>query len=252
MRLAELQGYFTWLLDGDLVISGIFAGGPVSVQRAVQVHRATIESGFVRVLALGYPTVEALVGTEFFERMALDYRDTSSPEADATLAQFGKGFTSFVAEYAHVQNLPYLADVARLDQAVEHCQGADDDREQFFIDVAVSLELPKSLTLLALAFPAVEIRAAIFDEDVGALENLDIAPRRRAAVVWRSGRNVIVSPLAPSAMKFLASLKAGRTPDVALAAAADEQPSDVLTTLQTDVFAATFARVCPSHEKVKS
>ncbi|MFA6115277.1 MAG: putative DNA-binding domain-containing protein [Sphingomonas sp.] len=250
MRLTELQVHFAELLEGGIDIPGIFASGPVPIGRALEVHRATIGNGFMRVLALGYPTVEALVGAGFFERMALDYHDTPSLRMDAALADYGKAFPGFAAGYAPVQSLPYLADVARLDRAVDHCQGAEAANERFVIDETVSLELPRSLRLLALAFPAVEIRAAIFDGDDGALGKLDITPRRRAAAVWRSGRSVVVSPMAPSAMRFLATLKAGATPDAALAAAAGEQPADVLTTLQTDVFAAAFARVRPSHEKV--
>lgn len=250
MRLTELQVHFAELLEGGAAIPGIFASGPVPIGRALEVHRATIESGFVRVLALGYPTVEALVGADFFGRVALDYHDTPASRRDPTLADYGQAFPGFVTDYAAVQSLPYLADVARLDQAVDRCQGAEDASEPFIIDETVSLELPRSLTLLAMAFPAVEIRAAVFNGDDGALGKLDIAPHRRAAAVWRSGRSVVVSPMAPSAMRFLATLKAGAAPDAALAAAACEQPADVLTTLQTDVFAAAFARVRPSHEKV--
>lgn len=251
MRLAELQTQFVAMLDGDTDISSIFALGPVPISRAFEVHRITIASAFIRVLAICYPTVEALVGAEFFERMALDYRDTRL-EMDATLRGYGKAFGCFVAGYEHARGLPYLADVARLDWAVDQCQAAEDDFEHFAIDQSVSLELSTSLTLLTLSFPATQIRAAIFDNDEDALAALDMSACRRAAAVWRAGRNVIVSSLALSAFGFLTALKAGATPDDALAAAAaaNEHPADVLRTLQTDVFAAAFARVRHHNNKV--
>jgi len=251
MRLAELQSRFVALVESAADDPGIFAPGPVPLRHALDVHRGTIESGFARVLSLGYPTVEALVGVGFFEHMARDYHDTG-PQSDATLACYGAGFATFVASFEHAAGLPYLSDIALLDHAVERCQGAKDDHELFAIDTSVSLGLPTSLILLALAFPAAEIRAAIFDNDDDALATLDIAPRRRAAAVWRSGRSVMVKSIAPSAMRFLTALKSGATPDAALAAAAAEQPADILETLQTDVFAAPFAQVRPHPQEAES
>jgi hypothetical protein len=249
MYLGELQARFLSLLDGGAASAGLFAAGPVEICRALDVHRSTIATGFIRALAIGYPTVEALVGAEFFERMALDYHHLC-PEADATLEDYGKCFPCFVANGDQIHRLPYLGDVASLDQAVEQAQRAEDVFERFAIDRAVSLDLPKSLNLLLLAFPATEIRAAIFDNDERALETLDIAPRRRAAAIWRSGRTVTVSPIAPSAAVFLATLKSGGAADAALAAAAAEEPADVLETLKSEVFAAPFACVQPHSAKV--
>ena len=250
MRLRELQDRFMSLLEDGSETADLFAAGPVGIFRALEVHRSTISTGFIRALAIGYPTVEALVGAEFFERMALDYHHVC-PEADATLGDYGKCFPCFVAARDHVHRLPYLGDVALLDQAVDQSQRAADIYERFVIDPAVSIDLPKSLTLLQLAFPATEIRAAIFDNDEQALEALDIGRRRRAAAIWRSGRSVVVSSIAPSAAIFLAALKSGGTADAALAAAVAEQPNDVLATLQSDVFAAAFAHVHPHNDKVE-
>lgn len=251
MRLADLQARFAALLQGGADTGGLFASGPVEICRALEVHRSTVTSAFIRALAIGYPTVEALVGAEFFERMARDYRRVC-PEADATLGDYGKCFPCFVAARENVHGLPYLGDVALLDQAVDQSQRAGDRHERFAIDPAVSLDLPKSLTLLTLAFPATEIRSAIYDNDEGTLETLDIAPRRRAAAIWRSGRNVVVSSIAPSAAIFLAALRSGEAADAALAAAAAEEPGDVLATLRSEVFAAPFARVHAHNDKVPS
>jgi hypothetical protein len=245
MRLAEFQALFPTLLGGGAATEGLFESGPVQICHALNVHRSTITSGFIRALAIGYPTVEQLVGTEFFERIALDYHHVC-PNADATLADYGRCFPCFVAAKEQIHRLPYLRDVALLDHAVDQAQRADDEHDRFAIDPAVSLALPKSLKPIFLTFPAAEIRAAIFDNNENAFERLDVSPCRRAAAVWRSGRNVIVSSIAPSAAAFLATLKAGGTTDAALEAAAAEQPADVLSDLQSDVFAAAFARVHPN------
>lgn len=250
MRLGEVQARFAALLEGGTGPEGLFASGPVEICQALGVHRSTIATGFIRALATGYPTVEALVGTEFFERMALDYHQVC-PSADATLSDYRKCFPCFLAAMEHVHGLPYLADVARLDRAVDRCQHADNNRERFLIDPAISLDLPKSLALLPLTFPAADIRAAIVDNDHRALETLDAVRRPRAAAIWRAGRIVIVSSLAPSAAIFLAELKSGVAVDAALAAAAAQQPADVLSTLQFEVFAAPFARVHLHSDKVE-
>lgn len=251
MRLADLQARFAALLDGGTDTGRLFASGPVEIRRALEVHRSTVTSAFIRALAIAYPTVEALVGTAFFERMALDYHQVC-PEADATLCDYGNCFPCFVAAQEDAHRLPYLGDVALLDQAVDQSQRAGDRYERFAIDLAVSVDLPKSLSVLTLAFPATEIRAAVYDNDERALETLDIAPRRRAAAIWRSGRNVVVSSIAPAAAVFIAALKSGEEPDAALAAAAAEDPANVLATLQSEVFGAPFARVHAHNDKVAS
>lgn len=246
VRLAELQSRFAAIVTGDGGDPAMFAAAPVPIERALDVHRATIESGFARALALAFPTVEALVGPELFRVIAFDYH-LSRPETEPTLGRYGLGFADFLVDYDPVRALAYLPDVARLDLAIERCQMARDGVEPFAIDPAVSIELPSSLAFLLSDFPVENIRWAIFAGDDHALAELDMIPGTRAIAVWRSGRAVLVDALPPAAAGFVTALMAGATADDALASTVGEHGPDILPVIRNHVFASRFARVRPQN-----
>jgi hypothetical protein len=81
------------------------------------IHRHHIASSLVKVLASTFPTVRALVGADFFGQAARAFVAVELP-TQPVLAEYGAGFPGFVATYAPAAALPYLADVARLDWAL--------------------------------------------------------------------------------------------------------------------------------------
>lgn len=106
--LAEFQHNFAnaVLADGSL--------DPVSRLRGFAVYRNTSARGAVEALRATYPTVEMLVGNEMFTQVALDYR-IENPPAVPVLSDYGSGFGNFLARQPWTCELPYLADVAKLD-----------------------------------------------------------------------------------------------------------------------------------------
>jgi len=244
VQLAELQSRFTAMVAAGGGPHHLFAAAPVPLERALEVHRATIEGGFARALALAFPTVEALVGPDFFRAMAFDYH-LSGPESEATLSRYGLGFADFLATYGPVRALTYLPDAARLDLAIERCQAADDTKIRLAIDQTVSIELPSSLTFLVSDFPVEKIRWIVFAGDYGKLSEIDMSPTSRAIATWRSGRAVMVDELPPLAARFVMALMSGVTAHDALLSVADEHGPEIFSIIQNHVFASRFARVRP-------
>jgi hypothetical protein len=80
------------------------------------VYQNTVMKGLVDVLRANYPTVEQLVGTEWFESAALLCAREHLPEQPA-LAMYGASFAAFIDAPAAAQGLHYLSSVARLDRA---------------------------------------------------------------------------------------------------------------------------------------
>jgi hypothetical protein len=80
------------------------------------IYRNNVHRGLCDALAAAYPTVEKLVGQEFFHALAQQFvvSETSRP---GSLALYGAGFAKFVAEHEALASLGYLADVARLERA---------------------------------------------------------------------------------------------------------------------------------------
>jgi hypothetical protein len=82
---------------------------------ALRVHRNTTMKGLVDALAANYPTVAQLVGDEWFKACALEYI-RKHPARSPVLALYGEHFAAFLAAFAPAAELPYLADVARIDR----------------------------------------------------------------------------------------------------------------------------------------
>ena len=82
--------------------------------QAFAVYRNTSARGAVEALRAAYPTVDMLVGEDMFTQVALDYRREQRPTSPV-LSEYGSHFAAFLARQPWTCELPYLADVARLD-----------------------------------------------------------------------------------------------------------------------------------------
>ena len=238
-------------LQGDMaqgLLSGRYGAleaqvliGPVSAAEALGLHRNTVLYGLTNALRLGFPTVDALVGEDFFDQAALAYIE-EAPPAHACLDLYGEGFADFLAAYAFAADLPYLADVARLDRAVEQVGGQAIGGDGVTLDLGeASLTLDASLRVLRLTHPAAAIRDAVDDGDDEALGRVDLEPRPYAHALWRLPAGAAMRPLSAASAAFLTALLDGAEADQALSAALAE--SEDLTPLQSEIFAAPFARL---------
>lgn len=82
--------------------------------QAFAVYCNTSARGAVEALRASYPTVDMLVGEEMFTQAALDYR-REQPPIGPVLSDYGAQFPGFLTSQPWTCELPYLADVARLD-----------------------------------------------------------------------------------------------------------------------------------------
>lgn len=86
----------------------------IAAAARLRVYRHHVFHSLVTALAATFSTVHALVGEDFFRGLARGFVATSLP-TQPVLAEYGAGFADFVAAYAPARDLPYLADMARLD-----------------------------------------------------------------------------------------------------------------------------------------
>lgn len=245
--LAQLQSQWaqgllagrTGPLEADILI------GPVTAAEALSVHRNTALGGLVNALRLTCPTVDALVGEAFFDQAALAFIE-DAPPAGAWLTGYGAGFADFLGAYAFAADLPYLADVARLDAAIE-AVGADAvGRDGLELDLGEALlTLDASLRVLSLLYPAAAIRDAIEAGDDEAMATIDLTPHPHALALWRRAQGAATRPLSRLPAAFLAAILDGCDVEAVLAAA---HPDD-LAALQAEVFAAPFARITAKLEE---
>ena len=90
------------------------------------VYRNTVMKGCVDALQANYPAVERLVGEEWLRAAAAIYARAELPSHPMLLA-YGAGFAEFLRTFAPAAELPYLADVARLDRFWSEAHTARDE-----------------------------------------------------------------------------------------------------------------------------
>ncbi|WP_242140628.1 DNA-binding domain-containing protein [Sphingomonas sp. TREG-RG-20F-R18-01] len=79
------------------------------------VYRNTSLSAAIDALAANYPRIEALLGPAAFSEIALEYTRAYRPDTPL-LATYGTSFAAYLDAHPIRTELPYLADVARIDR----------------------------------------------------------------------------------------------------------------------------------------
>ncbi|QQS13228.1 MAG: putative DNA-binding domain-containing protein [Rhodospirillales bacterium] len=123
--LLDVQRAFrTHILDGDApdlaarVVADRIDGGA-----RLAVYRHHVLTSLAAALAATFATVERVVGSGFFGALARRHV-VAHPPAAPVLAEYGAAFPAFVAADPACATLPYLADVARLDWALNRAYNA--------------------------------------------------------------------------------------------------------------------------------
>lgn len=84
-------------------------------QPGFAVYRNTVMKGCIDALQANYPTVERVVGEEWLRAAAGVFARAHLP-SQPSLLLYGKEFPQFLAAFEPAQEIPYLADVARVDR----------------------------------------------------------------------------------------------------------------------------------------
>jgi hypothetical protein len=92
---------------------------------AMAVYRNTVIHGAVEALAANYPVVIQIVGAEMFEAIAVDFVAAHPPHTPV-LVLYGAEFAEWIEQQPWASDLPYVADVARVERLhVESLTSAD-------------------------------------------------------------------------------------------------------------------------------
>lgn len=104
------------LLDpGSDIPQGLVTPDGRPAARRFGIYRNNVAVSLVNALSEVFPTVQNLVGEEFFRAMAHDYlRD--NPPTSRLLFEYGATFPAFLERFEPVAELPFLADVALLER----------------------------------------------------------------------------------------------------------------------------------------
>ena len=134
--LGRFQDDFVLAVHGGEVHDGPVAA--LVTQPGFAVYRNTIMKGCIDALQANYPCIERLVGTEWLRAAAAVYVDRSLP-VDSRLLGYGHDFADFIGAFEPAKELPYLANVARLDRLWTEAHIAADEP---LLDAALIASLP--------------------------------------------------------------------------------------------------------------
>lgn len=191
----------------------------------LRIYRNTAFSVLTDALRLVYPAVSRLVGMDFFDGAAALFIRRHPPR-DAYLGNYGAEFAKFLAGFKPAESVPYLADVARFEWALNIAANTLDAAA---IDVAALGAIEpaehgalrftphRSLTLLYLQYPADSIADAVMAGDDAAMAAIDLSSGPVRLVVHRGLGGVEAQRLSEGEWRLTESLCAGKSLATAIA-----------------------------------
>jgi hypothetical protein len=127
--LRELQSRLARSLLEDFKArppAGLVAGDAARAAARFMIHRGNVVESLANALGHTYPAVKAIAGEANFRVLAAGFVRARPPRKPELMA-YGGGFPEFVAGHAAaMRDFPYLADLARLEWAMNEVYFADD------------------------------------------------------------------------------------------------------------------------------
>jgi hypothetical protein len=184
------------------------------------VYRNNVVMGLVRALETRFPATRNVVGEEFFAAMARVFV-TRRPPRSPLLMFYGDDLADFIAGFEPAADIPYLADVARIEAARTRAYHAADATA---IDPArLQSVTPDALAQMRVKLhPSAEIVRSVHPVvTIWAMNSGEIEPapigdwRPQDALVLRAGLDVEVRELRAGGAAFLRTLAQGQPLGVA-------------------------------------
>ena len=214
--LLELQEhcYRAFMLDDSTALQLAVRNNGVSAEHRIQIYQNNARETFRKALLASYPVIERLVGSECFAGLALKYM-REHPSRSGDLQGFGTGFADFLTEVYENTRFSYLADVARLEWALEevHLEPNEELLEPAELSTVSEADHPtlvfrlrKAVRLVRSPFPVLSIWRA---NQPGADTRIDLDKGAEQVAVLRSGDDLKMHPLDPDSFALATSFAHG-------------------------------------------
>ncbi len=179
MKLSQLQNNFSkHLLHEAVDIDALDITGPFPPEQLLGLYRNNFYMSFRDYLLACFPSVEALVGDEFFEQLTKAFTRDKSLEC-ASIEYYGAQFADYIATCEQTKPLPYLADIARFDWAVDRAKSVIEFNEFPFEQLAqlseqqqltIVFSTPPNTCLITSQSPVFDIWCGVQKGDVDGID----------------------------------------------------------------------------------
>lgn len=232
LALHELQaGMASAILSGDArAIAGRLKVTGADPLARLGIYRNNTFASLTGALMGTFPAVVRVVDERFFRYMAHAFI-VAHPPREPMLSDYGAELPAFIAGFEPCRPVPYLADLARLEWAVNE---AGLEREEPALTPATlaglapdtlaagSLRLQPSLRLVVSRWPILAIWQA--NQPAEVMEQPSPARRPTRVLVRRKGRGVVMGLHTAGRTRLLRDLKRGSTVETAMTAAILRDP----------------------------
>jgi hypothetical protein len=237
--MAWQAGFSAALLDAEVTPpAGLRGWNGSDPAKRFAVYRNNVVANLVDGLCETFPVCHELVGDDFFRAMAVVFIRNNPPQS-RILTEYGSHLPDFLRDFEPAADLPYLADVARLEAArvtAWHAADAEPlvpeswsamDPGQLSL---VCVEAHPSVQLVRSCYPVFSIWAAHQDQgDLSAIRMDDAED----VLIIRPQLDVGVLDLPPGGADFLLALSQGRPLGTAADTAQEQTPQfDLATNLR--------------------
>ncbi|HBY87824.1 MAG TPA: DUF2063 domain-containing protein [Colwellia sp.] len=220
-KLAELQTNFIHdCLSGALTVNNTLMTNDLNTQSIsalglMGIYQHSAIANITNSLRLSYPVIEKLVGKDFFQVMCKPYIVKHWPTS-GNMDDYGKCFSSFLAEFEQVKHLLYLEDVAQLEWLFHQSSLAND---KSFFDWTCLAKVTSSEAITFLLSPSVSIMCSTMPVDkiwlmnqVNAPENIELSlesDNDTFIVLFREGLKTEMMTVDEGEFTFLQSIEKG-------------------------------------------
>ncbi len=120
LRELQLQFVAAMFDESNAVETHVREDGMRATAR-LDIYRNNLREGFIKALALGFPVVERLGGTDYFRQLALEFLH-AHPSRAGNLHHIGAPLAQFLKEKFAGTEYSYFADIAALEWAHQEAQ----------------------------------------------------------------------------------------------------------------------------------
>ncbi len=215
------------------------------VDPRMRVYQNNVRSTFSENLKRIYPTIEKLVGEEFFLATAHAYINCT-PSISGDLSTFGASFSEFLMDFPPAQSLPYLPEVAQLEYT---CHEVFHEKNCSYLDILalqsiaeenyakIKFKLHSASRLLAFQFPIVDIWQLCQSEE----KQVSLDRGGENLLVIRRNLEIMFEKLENSEFAFLSAIKEGLPFEIACKVALLADPKcPIESYLQTHIVRGTI------------